>query len=297
MTDMAIVHALLLPAPIHDVTTCCGMPLTGASDEHRVTSDPKSVTCDQCLAMMGKMRDRDWSPEGIPELRDLQIEDGEAKLKVSHKLVSVMAAAFLEAMKDKGAVNYLEYVFEGAGLPYEEHVVVTVQRVAGKTPAQLKTEAEAQTTHWKEEAAAWLGAYELAKETLKTNQQLLCDVEANERRARDRCVQASHILIDSIGAPGPETVVETAERAVAEIKRLRNIESVVGIVSDVAADVCALESENSELRAEVEKLRKLVSHTIKREGGPVICHTCTKMPDDCFPENNECPYYVPKFKV
>jgi hypothetical protein len=51
--------------------------------------------------------------------------------------------------------------------------------------------------------------------------QNILKIERN--KLKQQCREAAQILIEEIGAPGPENVVETAKRAAAEIRHLRGI--------------------------------------------------------------------------
>lgn len=74
-------------------------------------------------------------------LKDMVIENGGVSLAVSHELCGIMADSFLKMLDEGQAPNYMEMTFKKRG-EFDPCIIVTVQRAQGKTPHQLRMEAE-----------------------------------------------------------------------------------------------------------------------------------------------------------
>lgn len=83
-------------------------------------------------------------------LQDMVIENGGVNIAVAHELCGIMADSFLKMLDEGNAPNYIEMQFKKKG-DWQPCIIVTVQRAQGKTPHQLRMEAE-QTA-----LAAWEG--------------------------------------------------------------------------------------------------------------------------------------------
>jgi len=103
-------------------------------EHHTIATSEESITCDVCLAYKGKQRtiERD----GTPVIEDLVVKDGQALVKIGHRLVQQMALAMFQMLDDARAPNCLEAIFQAPD-GGDEEVIVTVQRKDGLTPMQL----------------------------------------------------------------------------------------------------------------------------------------------------------------
>lgn len=109
---MTVTHALLLPAPLHDVTTACGLSLSDTQNStDRISSDLDKVDCKKCLRMHGR-RSPDWD-NGLPTVQEFETsEDGQVAFSVAHVTAEIYLDAFrkdLNAVED--ATNYVEWSF------------------------------------------------------------------------------------------------------------------------------------------------------------------------------------------
>lgn len=77
-------------------------------------------------------------------LKRLVAENGQMKLEMEGGACRLMAEAFGTMLQESKAANYIETLFEWGGVEGDPKAVilVTVQRGEGKTPHQLRTEAE-----------------------------------------------------------------------------------------------------------------------------------------------------------
>jgi hypothetical protein len=85
---------------------------------------------------------------------------------------------------------------------------------------------------------------------LRDNAAQLCEIE----RLRAGRRSAAQALIEEIGAPGPESITETAARAAAEIVRLRGI---VHGLRNAAQERTSADDEMERLRAVLRRLRRV----------------------------------------
>jgi hypothetical protein len=77
---------------------------------------------------------------------DIKVDNG-VNFTIQTKLASIMADSFDSLFKgDNSAKNYVEYTFNGN----DSQILVTVQRKLGKTPHQLRAEAEYELKRYKE---------------------------------------------------------------------------------------------------------------------------------------------------
>lgn len=138
--DKTTVHALLLPAVIHDVRTACDENVAELDrrepGRHSIAASDRFdlVTCPICRAYYGKDPPLDLS--GAPKVAALGM-DGEAiSISVAHAITADMGLALGAFLDELGATNYVEMTVN--------NYVVTVRRAEGKTPDMLKKEAEAE---------------------------------------------------------------------------------------------------------------------------------------------------------
>lgn len=73
-------------------------------------------------------------------------------MTLSHPIVLAFANAFGESLRSCDAENYIETRFVDKSEDPPLEILVTIQRVAGKTPHQLRREAEAERDDWKHKA-------------------------------------------------------------------------------------------------------------------------------------------------
>lgn len=73
---------------------------------------------------------------------DIAVRNGKIGVSVTTELAGVMAESFLATLNERNAENYVEYGFKVKG-QIAESIIVTIQRVEGKSPHQLRAEVEA----------------------------------------------------------------------------------------------------------------------------------------------------------
>lgn len=114
--------------------------------------DPQTITaiC-QALQSLTAERDelraeRDRAMEALGDdvaartmIEDLRMQGGGLEMQFSGGASGLLAQAFVDALDAYAAANYLEVSFDSAK---HGRIVVTTQKVAGKTPHQLRKEAE-----------------------------------------------------------------------------------------------------------------------------------------------------------
>lgn len=71
-------------------------------------------------------------------LREMSVQNGGLNMTLEGGAARLFAASFVDQFRESGASNYLEMSFHVDNM----HLLVTLQRVAGKTPAQFRKEAE-----------------------------------------------------------------------------------------------------------------------------------------------------------
>lgn len=82
------------------------------------------------------------TPEADPKLVKLTFENGEFNALVKHPDVSMLGYKLAQFFKDAGGANYVEVMIN---TPDDEKIgplILTVQRKFGKTPHELRLEAE-----------------------------------------------------------------------------------------------------------------------------------------------------------
>jgi len=135
-------HMLALPAPLNSVETLCGDPLSSFKDsnEHSIVTDKSLVTCDACALALGIKRVEDFYAPGQPMLRDVEIDGNTISMHVGSLLTQNIVAIYKNQMEHVGATNYMEFTVDDSATG--DSYVVLVQKKSGKTPNQLKVEAE-----------------------------------------------------------------------------------------------------------------------------------------------------------
>jgi hypothetical protein len=77
---------------------------------------------------------------GEISLESLQVKDGNIDLKLKSKIVPIVAGAFHELLDEMQAPNYIEFSLDH--LETHETILVIVQKKSGKSPHELRVEAE-----------------------------------------------------------------------------------------------------------------------------------------------------------
>lgn len=143
-----------LEAKLAEVLTCegCGAPTTDP-DERAIwcgkcygqnLTDATALGREQAEAKLAEVtRERDEAVNVLTEAHMLSAgpaPEGGFALKLTAEIVPIMATAMAHDFKKRGGKNYVEHHF------YEPTIgpfTITMQRIEGKTPDQLKREAEA----------------------------------------------------------------------------------------------------------------------------------------------------------
>jgi hypothetical protein len=142
-------------------------------------------------------------------LHELCIKDGGINMRYSGGAAQLLAEAFGEQFESSGATNYLEVGFDTSN---GVRLLVTLQRCDGKTPATLKTEADAlvalQAARIEQmEDAADQNTIELAvaKDSLAQQAARIAEMGKAAQAARDATDEGAEILdslIDSVEKHG-----------------------------------------------------------------------------------------------
>lgn len=90
-------------------------------------------------------------------ITDLNVKNG-LNMSLEGGVARLLAEAFCEQFIDSGAENYLEMSFGSTKRP-DMNLVVTLQRVEGKTPHQFRVEAEARAKELEELARQFTTEY------------------------------------------------------------------------------------------------------------------------------------------
>ena len=160
MPNEEIKHVMLIPAPLHRPETACGIVLLeGQTPEgnHLLVSNPDDANCENCRAQTGRGLP-DWT-DGVPTIEGLDIEGNKINVSMGAGISAHMAQALKGLLDEKEAVNYVEMVFLTP--PDDAEIVVIVQRKEGKSPHQLREEAEAEIQRlksWDQKAADLMAA-------------------------------------------------------------------------------------------------------------------------------------------
>jgi DNA-directed RNA polymerase subunit L len=77
---------------------------------------------------------------GKLSLESLHLENGRVDAKLKSKIVPLVAECFYDILNDHNAVNYVEFSLNH--IASNQTIIVTVQKQDGKTPHQLRVEAE-----------------------------------------------------------------------------------------------------------------------------------------------------------
>ena len=106
-------------------------------------------------------------------LREFVARDGGLTIGLEGGACALMAQAFGQQLYESEALNYIEASFDSPDYPELGQITVTLKREAGKTPHQLRREAEAERdallaerdalSRWKQTAEYWYGQYRFAK--------------------------------------------------------------------------------------------------------------------------------------
>lgn len=82
------------------------------------------------------------APVGEVMVKEIQYPapGGGMTLKLSHGVVPMMAAEFVKFFKKSGGINYVEFTLVDGKNPQFGPFTVTIQRMLGKTPAQVVAE-------------------------------------------------------------------------------------------------------------------------------------------------------------
>lgn len=84
------------------------------------------------------------------KLRSLVPEDGGFTIGVEGGAAGLMAHAFGEQLYTSEAINYLQMTFTSNAYPDLGQIVVTLQRCTGKTPHELRIDAERERDRWQQ---------------------------------------------------------------------------------------------------------------------------------------------------
>jgi hypothetical protein len=76
-------------------------------------------------------------------IEDINIRDNGLNIQMKGGAAQLLAECFARQFIESGATNYLEVSFSSTGLMPDESLVVTLQKVSGKTPHAFRVEAEA----------------------------------------------------------------------------------------------------------------------------------------------------------
>lgn len=77
---------------------------------------------------------------GEISLESLQVKNGNIDLKLQSNIVPLVAEAFHELLDEMQASNYIQFSLDH--LKTHETILVTVQKKSGKSPHELRVEAE-----------------------------------------------------------------------------------------------------------------------------------------------------------
>ena len=77
---------------------------------------------------------------GEISLESFQVKDGNIDLKLKSKIVPIVAEAFHELLDEMQTPNYIEFSLKH--LDTQETILVIVQKKNGKSPHELRVEAE-----------------------------------------------------------------------------------------------------------------------------------------------------------
>ena len=154
MSEERLVHILATPSPIHDVKTACGQRLGDLPAEHAITGDRERITCEQCKAMLGEVKAKDWL-QGLPEIVKVGTKDGLMEISIAHEMAGVLAGIFSGELKNyPQANNFLAFQFGHGSEDEDEYsTLVTLQRFGKLTPI----DAAARAVERMSCALEWLG--------------------------------------------------------------------------------------------------------------------------------------------
>lgn len=100
-------------------------------------------------------------------IKEFGFKDNTMEITMQHPEFAIMTEGLVKYFKECGGVNYVE-----VGAYHEElgPFVITVQRKHGKTPAQLKTEAETERDKYKAQRDTLIEGVEMAIATIDDKQ-------------------------------------------------------------------------------------------------------------------------------
>ena len=85
-------------------------------------------------------------------LTGLTVQDGGLTMGLQGGAAGLLAEMLAQQFKDGGGINYLQLSFTSSVTFPGEALIVTVQKCSGKTPHQLRMEAEAEAAQLREDA-------------------------------------------------------------------------------------------------------------------------------------------------
>lgn len=101
-------------------------------------------------------------------LREMSVINGGLNMQLEGGAAQLLAETFAEQFRQGGAVNYLEMRFTADEL----NLLVTLQRVDGKTPAQLRKEAEQKLSELEDKVKSAVEAWKTGGLVTKTMKDL-----------------------------------------------------------------------------------------------------------------------------
>lgn len=87
-------------------------------------------------------------------IEDINIRDNGLNIQMKGGAAQILAECFAQQFIESGATNYLEVSFASEKLMPGESLVVTLQKVSGKTPHRFRMEAEAKLQELESKLAA-----------------------------------------------------------------------------------------------------------------------------------------------
>lgn len=123
--------------PIKEVAKAAASENATLSERRRFYT---SLNASTLLEIIERMERAESAVEN-PLLAGIQIHNGAMEMGLKGGAAQMLAEAFVEQFKQTGGVNYVELRFESTDRDVGS-MLVTLQRVEGKTPGHLKHEAE-----------------------------------------------------------------------------------------------------------------------------------------------------------
>lgn len=104
--------------------------LAGSSEHYRESSEHLDDICPRC-----------GQPVSQAMIKEMSVNNGQLTMELEGGMCRVMAESFADQFIGSGAINYVEMSFTSKKMP-GDMLVVTIQKASGKTPHQLRVEAE-----------------------------------------------------------------------------------------------------------------------------------------------------------